>query len=80
MKANETGPMPFGWLQLFFVKILNRSLVECASACSTNGYCSAFQMNRKIGVCQLGYNYGLKSSLSDGSTAVHINPDYNYGF
>jgi hypothetical protein len=52
-------------------------LVECASACSINGFCSAFQMSRKIGVCQLGYKYGLKSSSSDGSTAVHINPDYD---
>jgi hypothetical protein len=55
-----------------------RHLFECASACSSKSYCSAFRFDKNENMCQLGTKDKLKQQPSTlpSSFPVHINPNY----
>ena len=51
--------------------------MDCASKCLGNSVCSAFQWNKLDQVCQLGKRPKLTTSVSQDSTAIHFDMDYN---
>ena len=56
-----------------------RAVYECASACASRFFCSAFQFDEQSKVCQLGEKDKLtytSSGNSAGIVPVYINPTF----
>ena len=54
---------------------IKRSLVQCASKCSTTKKCSAFEFDEQIKMCNVGKKDKLIFSYSANSIFLHINKD-----